>query len=179
MPGWVDSWHLMLLRKRNCGKRRICVSHRIACLGVKIAFSLCNLQSWIEREILVVKLRGYMCLTSILFVILLDQCLRANPLKAGIHWGWIGDGKGFKNHAQMSIYYVRFKNNGLDYLGIKCMLENLTECFCIVLRFPSFCGEQDGGFDSLGHGLSHEFGGEFHSPARGTQTCQMQEELLQ
>lgn len=44
------------------------------------------------------------------------------------------------------------------YLGIESVLEDFTQRFCIDLRLPCFCGVQDGRFDSLGHGLSHELG---------------------
>lgn len=55
------------------------------------------------------------------------------------------------------------------YLGVKRVLENLAERLGIILRFPGFRGEKDGGFYSFGHGLSHEFGREFHSPVNRTQ----------
>lgn len=45
-----------------------------------------------------------------------------------------------------------------QYLGIEGMLEDLTESFCIDLRLPCLGSVQDGGFDPLGHGLSHQLG---------------------
>lgn len=42
------------------------------------------------------------------------------------------------------------------YLGVKSMFEDLAQSFGVVLGFARLCGEQDGGFDPLGHGLTHE-----------------------
>lgn len=44
------------------------------------------------------------------------------------------------------------------YLGVESVLEDFAQRFCIDLRLPCFRGVQDGRFDPLGHGLSHQLG---------------------
>lgn len=46
------------------------------------------------------------------------------------------------------------------YLCVKSVLEDFTESFGVILRFARLRGKQYGGFHPLGHGLTHELGGE-------------------